>query len=175
MLNGKRDYFYNVKSIDYRVALMLGGNLGDTRRYLSEAIRLLAERIGKIERLSGIYLSQPWGLDNQPTFQNQAIVVISKLTPIEILENTKIIEGELGRIRRELNGPREIDIDILLFEEFAISEKDLEIPHPRLHLRNFNLVPLAEIAPDWVHPVFNRTISSLLEDCPDTLPVQKIT
>jgi len=154
---------------------MLGGNLGDTGLYFSKAIDLLNERVGPVVSVSEIYISEPWGISAQPVFRNQAIVLKTSLSPVLILEQTKKIESLLGRIKREVNGPREIDIDILLIENLVFSDSQLDIPHPRLHLRKFNLLPLAEIAADWIHPVFHESISELLTKCEDELQVTKQT
>jgi len=159
---------------NFRVALMLGGNVGNTLYIFTQAKILLGESAGTIESVSEIYVSEPWGLDEQPAFMNQAILISTSLSPIELLSLTKAIELQLGRVKRELNGPREIDIDILLYEDFILKEDQLQIPHPRLHIRRFNLVPLAEIAPHWRHPVLKKTISELLLLCEDDLKVQKI-
>ena len=163
-----------MKSPEFRVALMLGGNVGETRQFFNKAIISLSEMAGQPERLSGIYISDPWGKKDQPDFLNQAVVLKTRLAPEELLEITKSIEQQLGRVKRVLNGPREIDIDILLYGDLIYSDQQLEIPHPRFHLRRFNLLPLAEIIPDWVHPVFHKSIATLLENCNDPLHVVKI-
>ncbi len=161
-----------MKSKEIAVALMLGGNLGNTPVMFREAIRLLTAQAGHIEKSSSLYISEPWGLAAQPLFKNQAIVLQTKLSPKELLTKVKEIEKTLGRKTTAVNGPREIDIDILLYGSLIVHEAMLQIPHPRLHLRKFNLEPLSEIASGWVHPGLNKTIGELNDTCVDTLSVK---
>lgn len=153
---------------------MLGGNLGNTNLVFYSAIQLLAEEAGTIEKTSSVYVSEPWGISDQPLFKNQALVLKTQLTPHELLVVAKGIEKKLGRKTTVINGPREIDIDILLFGDLIINEHDLQIPHARLHLRKFNLLPLSEIAAEWIHPVLKTTIRELNDGCTDTLTVEKM-
>ncbi len=156
-----------------RVALMFGGNIGDTVSRFREAATRINESIGQVVSFSSIYKSEPWGKPDQQTFLNQALIVETGLTSEAVLAEINIIEKELGRKRTEVNGPREIDIDILMLENGEINLQNLVIPHPRMHLRNFNLVPLNEIAPLWMHPVLNKTVYQLLIDSKDILAVEK--
>ena len=171
--NDKGAYFCLVESRNLRVALMFGGNVGDTVTRFREAATRINESIGKILRYSSIYTSEPWGNANQPPFLNQAVIVETILTPQAVLAQITEIENALGRQRIAVNGPREIDIDILLIENGEINLQHLVIPHPRMHLRNFNLVPLNEIAPLWRHPVLNKTVQELMAVCVDSLYVEK--
>jgi 2-amino-4-hydroxy-6-hydroxymethyldihydropteridine diphosphokinase len=133
------------------VALGLGGNIGDSRRLLAAAIRLIAShpRIA-LGAVSSLYLTPPWGKIDQPAFLNAAILIDTTLSPRDLLDAMLDIERQLGRERRERWGPRRIDIDILLFGSIAVDEPGLHIPHPRLKERAFALVPLRDIEPDAV-------------------------
>ena len=152
---------------------MLGGNEGDRRGYLLQAARRLQCRAGAIVRASQIYRSEAWGFAADTDFLNQALLVETGLPPLALLNAALAIETLLGRVRTGKAGyaPRPIDIDILLYDCQIVSTPELEIPHPRLHLRRFALMPLTEIAPEWMHPVFNKTIQTLLRQCPDSAQV----
>ena len=108
------------------------------------------------------------------SFLNQAIAVKTQLTPDQMLQEIHNIEKQMDRVRKEKNEPRIIDIDILLWGKNIIKGMDLEIPHPRLHLRNFVLVPLMEIAGNEIHPIFKKSIEELYEECEDPLEVYTI-
>ena len=144
------------------VYLLLGSNLGNKKEILNKAIELLVEKIGIIISQSKDYETKPWGVTDQPDFLNLAIAIHTKLTPLEILEQTQSIENQLGRIRKEKWGARLIDIDIMFYGNEIIDETNLKIPHPLMQERDFALIPLAEIAPDFVHPVLRKTISELV-------------
>lgn len=142
--------------------------MGDTHDYLNRAIGLIDSRIGTIVQSSGIYQSEPWGLECSQWFLNQVVAVETELEPHAVLERCLQIESELGRTRSG-NGyePRTIDIDIIFFGHQIISQPDLQVPHPLMHRRNFVLCPLCEIAADFVHPVFEKTVRQLLAECDD--------
>lgn len=148
--------------------LLLGGNVGDTAEMVQEACRQIELQIGPIEKRSALYGSEAWGFETEQDFINQAVVVKTPLPPHRVLELALEIEKQLGR-KRSGNGysSRTMDIDIIFFGDSVIDEPDLVVPHPRMHLRNFVLVPLCEILPDFVHPVFGKTIRQLLDECPD--------
>jgi len=150
-----------------KVYLGLGGNAGDMPANLAEAAVRLEARGIRILHLSPVYRTEPVGLKNQAWFLNQALEVESDLAPAGLLRIIKRIEREMGRKPGPRNGPRPIDIDILLAGETIRRSAALEIPHPRLAERRFALVPLAAIAPGAVHPGAQRTIRSLLRRCPD--------
>ncbi len=156
------------------VALMLGGNQGDTLETFDLARKYVSDRAGEIIAISGIYLSAPWGKEDQPWFKNQALIIETILKPLELLSATHEIEIFLGRVKGEKNGPRRIDIDILLYDAAIVAEAELIIPHPRMHLRKFNLEPLSEIAGYWIHPILRQTVDVLNTSCKDTLVVKRM-
>jgi 2-amino-4-hydroxy-6-hydroxymethyldihydropteridine diphosphokinase len=143
------------------VYLLLGSNLGNSKEILEKAVELLAQKVGVITKQSKDYETAPWGVTDQPDFLNLALEIHTKLQPLEVLEQTQFIENQLGRVRKEKWGARLIDIDILFYGNEIIDEPHLKVPHPFLHERDFALTPLAEIASDFVHPVFEKTIECL--------------
>lgn len=155
-----------------KVYLLLGGNLGNRTLYLQQARESINQRVGSIAQTSKVYETAAWGKTDQPTFLNQVLEVETMLSPEEVLQRINHIEQELGRVRQEHWGARVIDIDILFYDELVLQTQRLTIPHPQLHLRRFTLMPLAEIAPDLVHPVLGQRIHVLLENCPDALEVK---
>ncbi len=156
--------------------ILLGGNLGDKQLIFSETRKRLAGQLGTISRQSAIYETEPWGFESNDMFWNQALEIKTELTPEQVLTQTRAIENELGRIRKEKQyDSRLIDIDILFFGNRIIDTKNLVIPHPRIQDRKFVLVPLAEIASELVHPVFQKTIEQLIDECTDQLSVKKLT
>ena len=143
------------------VYLGLGSNLGDKAANLRESLRRLAGGDGSAMTLlavSSLYRTEPVGYLAQDWFLNAAVHIQTQLSPRELLKRLIAVERELGRVRTVRNGPRTIDLDILLWEDLIVNEDDLVIPHPRLHERLFVLEPLAEIAPDARHPVLGMTI-----------------
>lgn len=132
----------------------------------------------KIEKASGLYQTEAWGMEDVNDFLNQALMVKTSLEPEELLKVTEEIEQEAGREKtnRDNKGyeSRKLDIDILLFDDRVIQKHGLTIPHPRMHLRNFTLLPLAEIAPDWTHPVLNKKVEELMDKTPDKLSVRRL-
>ena len=154
--------------------LLIGGNLGDRKENLSKAVSLINEQCGPLTRASSIYETEAWGITDQPSFLNQALVISTSLNARQLIRRVLKIEEEMGRVRKEKLGPRIIDIDILLFENEIHDLRFLKIPHPEMQNRRFALVPLAEINPSVQHPVLKKTITELLEECPDNLEVKKI-
>ena len=144
--------------------LGLGTNLDDRWRNLREALRLLSSGPGlRLLRCSQVYETEPWGVSEQPRFLNCVAEVASTLDPEALLVRCKEVEERLGRAPGPRWGPRLIDVDILLYGAQAVELPHLEIPHPRLHLRAFALIPLAELAPSAVHPVLGRNIGELAQ------------
>lgn len=154
--------------------LGLGSNLGDPAKNLERARRRLASPSLVILRASALYRTEPVGFAGQPWFLNQVIEVESDLSPGELLEALKAIEKKMGRRPARRDGPRVIDIDILLAESMVIRTASLNVPHLRLEMRNFVLAPLAEIAPGAIHPVLGESIADLLRASPDRSRVERI-
>lgn len=151
-----------------RVTLLIGGNQGDRVGLLQQACNMIAEQIGAIVQLSSIYETEAWGFDAEQNFLNQAVVVETRLSAHEVLDKALFIESQLGRVRTG-NGyaSRTMDIDILFVDNNCIDTPDLIVPHPRIQERNFVLVPLCEIMPNYVHPKMNKTIANLLKTSSD--------
>lgn len=156
------------------VFLLLGTNLGNRTANLTEAIRAIHEQVGKIITASSVFETSAWGKTDQPSFLNQALEIRTQLDAEMLLTRLLSIEEQMGRLRREHWGQRVIDIDILFFGNDVYSSPRLLIPHPQLANRKFTLIPLNEIAPEFVHPLLKKTITELLEICPDTLDVTKV-
>jgi 2-amino-4-hydroxy-6-hydroxymethyldihydropteridine diphosphokinase len=145
------------------VLLGLGSNEGDRIRQLERALERL-KRLIRFERISSIYETQPVGVRDQPWFLNLVCVGHTRLQPFDLLEFVHEVENELGRVRSEDRfGPRTIDIDILAYEGRVLERHDLVLPHPRMTERRFVLEPLAEVAPEWRHPVEGKTAAELLD------------
>lgn len=155
------------------VFLGLGSNLGDREAAIEEALRLLAARGFAARRRSSNWLTEPVGGPPQGWFVNAAVGGETALSPQELLAACLDSERELGRVRGERNGPRPIDVDLLLYGERRLSVPGLELPHPRLAERRFVLAPLCEIAPRVVHPVLGLTVEELLARCPDRSRVER--
>jgi 2-amino-4-hydroxy-6-hydroxymethyldihydropteridine diphosphokinase len=147
-----------------RTLLGLGSNLGDRRGFLVRAAARLAERCGDVTAISSFYETTPWGYASEKNFLNAALLLETPLTPEELLEAIHHIEDELGRQRLGVSyTDRTIDIDILLYGDTVLDTPTLTIPHPLMHLRQFALEPLVEIAPDCVHPILHKTLRQLRE------------
>jgi len=152
--------------------LSLGSNLGNREDNLDMALKLLGQRM-RLGKVSSIYDTEPLGNVNQPHFLNIACQVFTRLSPEGLLSLAKGIEGKMGR-RGKTGEPRTIDIDILLYGDIILDKPDLVIPHPSMAERSFVLVPLAEIAPDLVHPVVKKTIKEMRDAIKEVQGVLKL-
>ena len=155
------------------VYFLLGSNIGNSEEQLYLAMAAIENEIGKVIHTSSIYQTAAWGKKDQPDFLNQVIIVETNLSAEKNLSVIFAIEEKMGRVRTEKNAPRIIDIDILFFNEDIINQKNLVVPHPQIQNRRFVLVPLNELSPDYIHPLFNKTIHQLLKECHDELNVRK--
>jgi 2-amino-4-hydroxy-6-hydroxymethyldihydropteridine diphosphokinase len=153
--------------------LLTGGNMGQREDHLAQAKELLQQHCGTITAASSLYETAAWGNTDQAAFLNQALELQTTLNARQLIRRILKIEKSMGRIRAEKYGPRIIDIDILLFNQEKHNYHFLKLPHPEMQNRRFALLPLTEIAGTVVHPVFNKTITQLLEECGDELPVIK--
>ncbi|MBI3164409.1 MAG: 2-amino-4-hydroxy-6-hydroxymethyldihydropteridine diphosphokinase [Anaerolineales bacterium] len=149
--------------MDHTVYLALGSNLGNRLANLKNAISNLTPQMD-VKKKSPVYETPPWGYADQPPFLNQCVMAETYLDPENLLSHLKRLETVLGREPTFENGPRLIDIDILLYADEIIDSPPLVVPHPRMHTRGFVLVPLNDIAPDLVHPVLGKPVSELLLD-----------
>ena len=151
-----------------KVFLGIGSNLGDRFKIIEEAKIRIEESVGKIVICSSVYQTEPWGFESQNEFLNIALCVETDLSPSGVLGRILMIESQLGRLRNEKKySSRNIDIDILLYSNKIVNEEALKIPHPYMAERRFVLVPLAEIAPGFIHPVLKKSMKSLLQSCSD--------
>lgn len=154
--------------------LLIGGNLGDRAGNLQKAVQLIAAEAGEVIKTSALYQTAPWGAVDQPDYLNQALEIRTAMAPLTLLHTLLEIERKIGRIRQGKWGSRVIDIDFIFYNDAILSLPDLKLPHPRMQSRQFVLVPLMEIVPDYMHPVLHKTVHQLLQECPDELSVEKL-
>ena len=166
------------------VTLLIGGNQGDRLLLIDQATELIRQRIGSVVALSAVYETEPWGefeIDNSKlkieNFLNRALVVETTLSPWQVLRTALDIERELGR-KRNMKNPeatndlaaprlyhsRPMDIDLIFYDDLVVDSPELTLPHPRMHLRRFVLEPLAEIMPEYRHPIIGKTVTELLSE-----------
>jgi 2-amino-4-hydroxy-6-hydroxymethyldihydropteridine diphosphokinase len=157
------------------VFLGLGSNLGDREAAIADALARLAARGVALRARSSSWLTEPVGGPPQGWFVNAAVAVETALSPEELLAACLEVERDMGRVRTVKDGPRTIDVDVLLYGERCVDRPGLTVPHPRLAERRFVLAPLAEIAPGQRHPVLGLTVAELLARCPDTATVRRVT
>jgi len=146
------------------VYFSLGSNLGDKEQNLRLAVQNIEKRIGRIISLSAFYTTEPWGFSSKNTFLNAALCVETSLPPQEVLQITQEIEQEMGRTHKSTRGvyaDRVVDIDLLLYGDLILETPTLKLPHPLMQERRFVMEPLAEIAPNMVHPIFGRTMKEI--------------
>ncbi|HNP48721.1 MAG TPA: 2-amino-4-hydroxy-6-hydroxymethyldihydropteridine diphosphokinase [Bacteroidia bacterium] len=156
----------------HRTLLLLGTNVGNRKEHLLDACEAIQQHIGSAELKSSVYETDAWGKEDQPAFLNQVILVTTTLTPEQVLDEILKIEKQMGRVRGEKWASRIIDIDILFFDNEVIEKNKLKIPHPFLHERKFTLVPLAELVPQFMHPVLGKSMGQLLREVNDPLEVR---
>lgn len=149
------------------IFLLLGSNVGDRHAHLNAARKLIDQKAGPVLFRSAEYETAPWGKTDQATFLNQALQIETDLSPIDLLQMLKAIEKEVGRRETEKWGPRIIDIDILFYGDQIVDHPDLQVPHPFLPDRRFALRPLAELNPDFIHPILHKTVEEMLEASPE--------
>jgi len=156
--------------------LLLGTNLGDRRKNLQNACGLLGEKVGLIIKCSSIYETEPWGFNESQWFYNCALTLQTPFSSNELIKKVLEIETIMGRERKQISvyENRIIDIDILVFGSEISKTAELELPHPRLHLRKFVLLPLFEIVPDFIHPVTLKNVNEMIIECKDECKVSSI-
>lgn len=168
----------NIKTLEKLPAgILLGGNGENTLALFASARLLLEKAFGTFLATSSIHTSPAWGYESDAVYFNQLVEIETSLHPEVILENLLAIETSLGRLRPVNNGTytdRDIDLDLLYIGNLHYRSATLDVPHPRLHLRNFALCPIQEIHPDWIHPVSGKPVDRLLSECPDASLIQKI-
>ncbi|MCE5206973.1 MAG: 2-amino-4-hydroxy-6-hydroxymethyldihydropteridine diphosphokinase [Chloroflexi bacterium] len=148
-----------------KVYLSTGSNLGDRQSKLQVAINKLNDYAGiSVLRVSPVYETEPWGYLNQPRFLNQVVEIETEIAPVELVSVMKHLEKEMGRTPNFKNGPRVIDMDIVLYGSRIIEQEGITIPHPFFPERAFVLVPLADLIPDFIHPVLGKTIQQLMAE-----------
>jgi 2-amino-4-hydroxy-6-hydroxymethyldihydropteridine diphosphokinase len=156
--------------------LLIGGNIGDTIQFFGQCTKHIHQEVGNIILFSSCYESEPWGFSHENKFVNQVLKISTNLDAEKLLQKCQLIESYFGRKRNPEEGyhARKMDIDILFYNDLILDSKDLQIPHPRLHLRRFTLLPFLEIDSEFIHPKLNKSIYQLLSECSDNSEVIKI-
>jgi 2-amino-4-hydroxy-6-hydroxymethyldihydropteridine diphosphokinase len=158
--------------VSQTVYLSLGSNVGDRPENLKDAIAALVDAEVEVRRVSSIYETEPVDLQEQPWFLNCVVEAQTKLPPLDLLHALRAIEARMGSEKLVVKGPRLIDLDILLYGDKTIDTPELQVPHPRMHLRRFVLVPLAEIAPRARHPRSGQSAAEMLASAADESKVR---
>jgi len=157
------------------IYLCIGGNLGEREANLEEALEFIDFNFGDVVGVSSMYESEPWGMSDVPNFLNQVVHIQSELTDKELLEEIADLEEFFGRERSSQGYvSREMDIDVLFIDEEVISTEALQVPHPRISERRFVLEPMAEIAPEFIHPELKQAVEVLLKACSDKGKVTRL-
>lgn len=158
------------------VGLIIGSNLNDRLDYMSRAVSSLERHIGKLVAKSSVYVSPPWGYNSSNEYYNQVLLFETILSPDHVLDFCLRIESSLGRKRGDASTyqDRTIDIDILYYDDEVSTDSHLELPHPRMHLRKFCLMPLYEVNPDWIHPVLRKDLIYLIDHCEDNSELKRL-
>lgn len=154
-----------------KVAIGLGCNLGNRLGTLKEAAEILKNEFLENAVSSSVYETAPWGITEQPAFLNAVIVGLSEWKPPAIVNYLKTVETQLGRTKRVRNGPREIDLDLLIHADTAFECEGVIVPHPGIAERDFVLVPLVEVWGNWIHPQKKKTVGKLFEEFSSKNPV----
>ncbi|MBI9055347.1 MAG: 2-amino-4-hydroxy-6-hydroxymethyldihydropteridine diphosphokinase [Bacteroidales bacterium] len=158
-----------------QVYLLIGGNLNNRLELLAQAKESIVKDIGSCIMESSVYESEPWGFLSDQNFLNQVLILNTKLEPIEVLNESQKIENKLGRLRKSTNySSRTMDIDLLFYNNEIINNPRLTVPHEHLYKRRFTLEPLVELTPDFMHPVFEKSLAKLLIECSDKSVVKKL-
>ncbi|MDO6354009.1 2-amino-4-hydroxy-6-hydroxymethyldihydropteridine diphosphokinase [Caloramator sp. CAR-1] len=144
--------------------IAFGTNVGNREENINVALKMMEDRGLKIIKTSKIYVTEPYGYKDQPEFLNGAVVVETSLSCRELLNVLLNIEKDMGRVRHFKWGPRNIDLDIIFYNDEVIDEPDLKVPHPDMQNRDFVLKPLCDLNPNFVHPVFKKAVKTLLEE-----------
>ena len=153
------------------VYIQLGSNIGERESFIAKSMEQIEENVGEIIIASSVFETIPWGNENQNNFLNSVIKIKTPFDSFKVLKKSQEIENNLGRVRLRKWGERTIDIDILFYNNKIINTKELTIPHPLIQKRKFVLVPLSEIAPNYMHPILKKSISTLLSECKDNQKV----
>lgn len=159
-----------------KVYIEIGGNQGDRLQNIQNAKLFIASSIGRVIEYSSIYETPPWGFESDQFFYNQVIYVETLFNAEELMKRAMVVEQQLGRVRsKDKYSSRTMDVDILFFNNEVLNTKNVVVPHPRMHLRRFVLEPMFELNKNLKHPILNKTIEQLLNECQDNSICTKIT
>ncbi len=167
-------FTFVIVAITHTVYLSLGSNKGDSFQILTQAIADIGENCGEVNAVSKMYRTAAWGMEEQPDFFNMVVGISTLQDPLSLLKAIQVIEHQHQRTRTTKWGQRTLDIDILYYDNLVLNMPELLIPHPYLHERGFVLVPLANVAPHFVHPILEMTTLQLLDKCEDKLAVVEV-